>query len=205
MQVTCVKGLVNEESSGFVSPRDPDTQLYLLTADKLVDDVKNKRATVAAARISRQRALIEAETKHQSEAQSLHAQQDADRRERMAANQRSAEAAERARIAEAQATAQQNQRVEAMNMQADQGRENAVEFCTGQVLARQQQYLSANTNQTNGYVLGQRLGMLLSGNSPRSVCESNPQFYQSMPPPPTVTRCQRTGSYDFAQVTCTTN
>jgi hypothetical protein len=88
MQVSCVKALVNEESSGFVSPRDPDTQLYLLTADKLVDDVNNKRATVAAARVSLQRALIEVESKHQTEAQVLRVQAEADRREKQAASQR---------------------------------------------------------------------------------------------------------------------
>jgi len=88
MQVSCVKALVNEESSGFVSPRDPDTQLYLLTADKLVDDVNNKRATVAAARVSLQRALIEVESKHQAEAQALRLQAETDRREKQAASQR---------------------------------------------------------------------------------------------------------------------
>ncbi len=204
-QTACVKALVSESSDAFLNSRDPDTQLYLLTADKLVDDIRNKRTTVAAARVSLQRALIEVESKHQSEAQADRARAEADRRERLAANQRAAEASQRAQQMEMQAADQQRERVQAINMQAEQERESAVEFCAAQVQARQQQYLMANTTQTNSYALGQQLGMLLSGNSPRSVCERNPQFFQSMPPPPTVTRCQRTGSYGVAQVTCTTN
>jgi hypothetical protein len=90
MQVSCVKALVNEESRGFVSPRDLDTQLYLLTADKLADDVNNNRTTVAAARVSLQRALIEVESKHQAEAQALRVQAEADRREKQAASQQRA-------------------------------------------------------------------------------------------------------------------
>jgi hypothetical protein len=61
------------------------------------------------------------------------------------------------------------------------------------------------TTQSNSYALGQQLGMLLSGKSPRSVCERNAQFFQTMPRAPTVTRCQRIGTYGYPQVPCTTN
>jgi hypothetical protein len=48
-QVACIKGLISGSTNPSHSLSDPDVQLYVLTADKLVDDVQHKRITASAA------------------------------------------------------------------------------------------------------------------------------------------------------------
>ena len=121
MQISCIKSLVNESTDKFVNNTDPDTQLYLLTAEKLAADIRTKRTTVATARVNLQRALIEVESKHRSEIEAIQARAESDRRERMAANERAHEA-QRAHELEEQNAAYQRQQMELMNIQADQQR-----------------------------------------------------------------------------------
>lgn len=89
--------------------------------------------------------------------------------------------------------AEQSQRQAQANAEADQQRENAVAHCIGQVLTKNQAYAAAQGSPAAA-TAGQQLGVLLTGNTPRSLCEQNPQFYQTMPAAPVVTKCQRNGS-----------
>ena len=64
-QVACTKALIHKSAD---AKSDGPTRLYLLTADKLLDDVRNKRMTVAAARVELELALLDAEQRHKATA-----------------------------------------------------------------------------------------------------------------------------------------
>lgn len=199
MQVSCVKALVNESTNRFLNTSDPDTQLYLLTADKLVDDVRSKRSTVASARISLQRALIEVQSKHQAEFQAIQARADADARQRVTANERAQEAAERSHQIEAQETEQrQMAQLAAQAQQAQQ--EQAVRLCMDKVNQRFSD-LATHGNGTQRATANIQWGTM----NIAQVCARDPNYYASMPAVPTVTHCQGQNDHYNVEVTCTNN
>ena len=53
-QVQCIKDLASRSSSYWSQASSPEVQLYLLTADNLVDEIHEKRITVSAARVALQ-------------------------------------------------------------------------------------------------------------------------------------------------------
>ncbi len=206
-EIPCVKALVNASHDPIYNATDPATQIYLIDADKLLANVEKKRISETEAREKLLRMLLALQDRHRPE---LAAQ---DNREYMAEQQRiEQEAAEgqarleaerEERIAKRQ-QAEQSQRQAQANADAAQQRENAVSYCIGQVVTKNQAYAAAQKSP-GAATAGQQLGMLLSGNTPRSLCEQNPQFYQTMPAAPVVTKCQRNGFGQNVQVTCATN
>jgi hypothetical protein len=93
-QVKCIKScmsLVNADSG--------DVQLYLLTADKLADDVARKQITVAAARVELQKAYLEFRDRTNRRRAEASSREDA---ARLAAQAQQAEVERRQAVADAE-------------------------------------------------------------------------------------------------------
>jgi hypothetical protein len=173
-QVACIKGLMSSSTDPDNSQSNPDAQLYLLTADKLVDDVQHKRMTAPAARVELQRTYLDIR-------QRTEAQRAAVQREEAAAARAAAEAQQRAREAEAQA------QLERAQLQARA--QAAVQYCVEQVRARRQaQYSHTGANGQIQQGINGAFGDPVERN-----CATNPNAYQAIPPPPVQTNCRGDG------------
>jgi hypothetical protein len=166
-QVSCIKRLLAASPNPHHSSSNPDVQLYLLTADKLVDDVKHKRLTPAAARVELQRAYLDIRQRQASEAQEqarIAAERETAQQERARAEEQAREG-ERAQYA---ATVQQQAIAEA-----------AEQRCI-QLATERQDALSAGNSGQYGMQQGMRN---LFGNPAVKNCRDDPDWYLTIPAP----------------------
>jgi len=194
-QVGCIKGLIS--SSGAYGTQ-PEVTLYVLTADKLVEDVRSGRLRSAEARVELQKAYLAELDREQARV--------AEQKAEIAREEERRAAAERERR---EAAAEENARREAENARREAEREQysaAVGSCIGQARERRAAALQAQTAGLSGQdyaarMAGYSLGASLNPGYDQAQCQNNPNWYQSIPIPnaPQVTRCQR----DYmGQVTC---
>jgi hypothetical protein len=207
MQVDCIKALISESADRFTNKTDPHTQLYLLTADKLVLDVACNRLSAPAARIELQRALIGAEAGQQAarEAGAARAEQLREARaDATARRQAEAEARERADHEELMEQAAQGQQ-QAAEERAQQAETDQRQALAQQLQAQQQQAhlaavaycVQAANARLNGFM----------ANIVPSRCEANPNYYATLPNMQHHTaNCQTTGlGSGMANSNCTIN
>jgi exonuclease VII large subunit len=190
-QVGCIKALIVASTNPASNSSDAPTRMYLASIDKLADDVRKTRITSAAARVQLQLAL-----------------QDAERRQREETNvmemvrQAQSEAAERVRQeadrAEQRHEEEVTQQREAELAQAQ--RRQAIRLCIEKVNERFSELA------THGDAFQQSNAVFQRGftNVPM-VCERDPNYYQSMPPVPVVTKCAGSNDDGYVQLNCTTN
>jgi hypothetical protein len=200
-QVKCIKGGI-QTSRSLANADSGDAQLYLLTADKLVDDVVRKQITVAAAHVELQRAYLEfrdriersnAEIAENEQAASFKAQ-----RVRAEVERRQAAADTEARTAEA--VRQYAQTQANVQMMA------AVQNCLALAYDRQNA-LAASPNASVRNIAGGQQDMRgLLGVTIENACQKDPNWYRTIPVAPPVQQQQRShcdrdgmGGYD-----CTT-
>lgn len=196
-QVACIKGLISGSTNPSHSLSDPDVQLYVLTADKLVDDVQHKRITASAARVELQHTYMEIRQRHEAQRTALQQQQ-------AAATQAAAEAQARAQEAEAQAQLERAQ----LQARAEAAVERCIDIANAKKAAMFQQMTQQNAR--NNQVGGIAQGVMVAGGNPvmqlfnnlTGKCRANPNWYETLPMPPTsvVTECEERG----AGFTCTT-
>lgn len=181
-QVKCIKSGI-QNSGGLATADSGDVQLYVLTADKLVDDVARKHITVAAARVELQKAFLEF-------------------RERT--NRKNADASNRAYTARLEAQAQQAE-VQRRQAAADAearaelaARQNAQAQADAQIAAIQNCVALAHERQQAAYERAQNpgvragLGLAFGGNTAETACQRDPNWYRTILVPPPVQRshCQ---------------
>jgi hypothetical protein len=185
-QVKCIKSGI-QNSVGLASADSGDVQLYVLTADKLVDDVARKQITVAAARVELQKAFLEfrertnrknAEASNRAYAVRLEAQaQQTEVERKQAAAEAEARAAEAARQYEqAQANAQ---------MMA------AIQNCVALAYERQNALATSPNASVRNMANGQQGLRNFAGVTMESACQRDPNWYRTIPVAPLVQRQQR--------------
>jgi hypothetical protein len=200
--VPCLKALLAASQDPIYNMSDPATALFLLDAAKILREIEQKRLAQGSGKERFLRLLMGVEDHHHSEVQAAQAREDAElsRQERGRAaddrakseaafeNQRDAAIARRDAQLEQQrqeeleqqrrATAAKLMAQEAVGQQ--QQRAAAVQFCIAQAQERSQYAFNAP-----------------------AYCESNPNYYQTVPrlPKVTNTNCQAFGG----QVNCTSH
>jgi hypothetical protein len=195
--VKCIKNGI-QNSRGLATADSGDVQLYVLTADRLMDDVARKQITVAAARVELQKAFLEfrertyrktAEASNRQNAARLEAQaQQAEVERRQAAADAEARAAEAVRqYAQAQANAQ---------MMA------AVQNCVALAYGRQNALATSPNLSVRSIANGQQGLRNFAGVTMESACQKDPNWYLTIPVAPTITNCQSMGLGNF---NCTTH
>jgi len=168
-----------------IYPNTGDIQLYLLTAEKLADDVAKKKITVASARVELQKAYLDfrerrdrknAEASAQANAAKLETQrQEAEverRREVAEAQSRSDEAARQ--YAQAQANAQ---------MMAD------IQNCVALAYERQNALAASPNPSVRNVASGQQGLRNMAGVTMENACQSDPNWYRSIPVAPQTSHC----------------
>jgi len=198
-QVSCVKALAAESNMD-----DPSTRLYLLTADKLLDDVRSNRATVPAARVELQRALIDAQQRQQREHAEIVAIQNAKQEQWQAAQrarQQQAARDEEREDEQRQQIAQQRQREQA---QADAQTMAAIQNCVAIARERENALMTSTGSVRANYNMQRGLNLAF-GKTPESACQSDPNWFRTIPiaPPPTVTQRSHCDSDQMGGYDCT--
>jgi hypothetical protein len=203
-QVKCIKGGI-QTSRSLANADSGDVQLYLLTADKLVDDVARKQLTVAAARVELQRAYLDfrertnrsiAEAGEQANAERFQAQrQQAEVERRQAAADAESRAAEAARqYAQAQVQEQANAQMMA-----------AVQNCVALAYDRQNALATSPSPMVRINAAGLQGMRGMAGVTVENACQRDPNWYRTIPVAPPVQQQQRShcdrdgmGGYDCA-------
>jgi hypothetical protein len=176
-QVDCVRALVNESTDPYVNKADLPTQLYVLTATKLVGDVASKRTTAAAARVELQRSLIEvtaAQGSARNAAYLRDAQWNQARVDESARRQAESDARENAENARADRQRAVEAEEQSRQLAYDQQRAFAQ-----QAAVAQRQQARANDVANCVRIANERSNGFMTG-LVQSSCSMNPNYYRTV-------------------------
>lgn len=195
-QVRCIKSGI-QNAGGLATADSGEVQLYVLTADKLIDDVARKQITVSAARVELQKTFLEfRERTNHKNAEAANRQNAV----RLEAQAQQAENERRQAAAEAQARSES----EAQQIAAAQANTQmiaAVQNCVALAYERQNALATSPNLSVRRSASGQQGLRNFAGVTMESACQNNPNWYLTIPVAPTITNCQSMGLGNFSCAT----